>query len=249
MSRKSLLDPATKTAAHTRATATWVLDFTAGRTLKAPPQGWKQFICAGLGEWNTRFELYRLSRGWQMRQTRELARAGGRCRRCSSPAKRVHHVTYLNAGAEKQGELLALCDPCQFAPVQAKPVVTYADLPRSRRTQSKALRAQLAQEALAPAMRSTTVRRRPGGVKPVEVPNSVVVAYGLSDVETLPQGWELPLHRTRAVKAVTAARKEKRHVTVARRSKAELRAIEDAQRSLAKAGRRFCGRPPLGSAV
>jgi hypothetical protein len=59
------------------------------------------------------YRRYLRSDAWAARRERALRRAGGRCGRCGAgvPAE-VHHLTYERLGAERDGDLIALCAPC-----------------------------------------------------------------------------------------------------------------------------------------
>jgi hypothetical protein len=59
------------------------------------------------------YRRYLQSERWAARRGRILLRAGDRCERCGggAPAE-VHHLTYDRLGAERDGDLIALCAPC-----------------------------------------------------------------------------------------------------------------------------------------
>lgn len=69
----------------------------------------------GTPEWRRRYVEHLRSPKWKKLRQQTLARANGRCERCTKIPKRleVHHLTYDRLGDERLTDLLALCnDPC-----------------------------------------------------------------------------------------------------------------------------------------
>lgn len=62
------------------------------------------------------YARYLRSGHWKRRRLQILKRANGLCERCSQrPPKTVHHRSYQNLGAERDSELMAVCNPCHRA--------------------------------------------------------------------------------------------------------------------------------------
>lgn len=58
------------------------------------------------------YHAYLSSRTWQRRSRAVLRRAHGRCAACGGRAEHAHHVTYKRVGAERDGDVVALCEEC-----------------------------------------------------------------------------------------------------------------------------------------
>lgn len=58
------------------------------------------------------YQRYLASREWAVLREAVRARCHGRCERCISAMKSVHHLTYERIGHEELGDLLGVCDRC-----------------------------------------------------------------------------------------------------------------------------------------
>jgi len=65
--------------------------------------------------WRERYRKHMRSRRWREICQRELRRAGDRCEECGErEGLEVHHLTYVNLGDERPGELRVLCEGCHW---------------------------------------------------------------------------------------------------------------------------------------
>jgi 5-methylcytosine-specific restriction endonuclease McrA len=75
---------------------------------------WERIVAARKWFRKVRYDEHLSSDKWRAIRERAIARAGGLCERCHSPAGHVHHVTYANFGSEKDEDLEVLCPPCHW---------------------------------------------------------------------------------------------------------------------------------------
>lgn len=62
------------------------------------------------------YREYLKSRHWKRRRLEIFERANGLCEQCAAaPPQDVHHRNYLNIGAERDEDLIAVCRPCHVA--------------------------------------------------------------------------------------------------------------------------------------
>lgn len=79
---------------------------------------WAQRFKQNSGDnfWHNVKSQYEKSSEWGILRRAVLKRAGGKCERCGMPFRdgllQIHHLTYDRIGAEKQGDLQALCFRC-----------------------------------------------------------------------------------------------------------------------------------------
>lgn len=64
---------------------------------------------------HTDYQSYLASRSWAVRRERVRRRAHGICERCHrNKMSSVHHLIYARIGAEEDGDLMAVCEPCHL---------------------------------------------------------------------------------------------------------------------------------------
>jgi hypothetical protein len=68
------------------------------------------------GRHSALYTTYLQTDAWRARRERTLLLAGYTCQRCGrAKATDAHHLTYDRLGRERDGDLLALCEPCHGA--------------------------------------------------------------------------------------------------------------------------------------
>ena len=79
------------------------------------------------GRHSALYETYLQTDAWRARRERTLLLAGYTCQRCGrAKATDAHHLTYDRLGRERDGDLLALCEPCHGA-LHGRPAGAAAD--------------------------------------------------------------------------------------------------------------------------
>ena len=65
---------------------------------------------------SSRYRSYIRSPAWFERRRKHLVKHGGQCKACGATEKiHLHHKTYDRLGAERDGDLVALCETCHKA--------------------------------------------------------------------------------------------------------------------------------------
>jgi hypothetical protein len=68
------------------------------------------------GRHSALYTTYLQTDAWRARRERTLLLAGYTCQHCGrAKATDAHHLTYDRLGCERDGDLLALCEPCHGA--------------------------------------------------------------------------------------------------------------------------------------